>query len=258
MQFGITTFSVIPVRAKATHESEMITQLLFGETYSIDASDGSWLRITATYDGYTGWIHTNQNTFITEQQYKYFTAAEKCIAAELVQTISSTGKNFPIVLGSTLYEFDGMNCKLLKENFVYAGQAAKLNGENKKAELVIKSALKYLNAPYLWGGKTAFGVDCSGFTQTVFKVAGIILPRDAYQQAEHGKLLNFIYEAKEGDLLFFDNAEGKITHVGICINEGEIIHASGNVRIDPVDHHGIYNREQKKYSHTLRLIKRVL
>ncbi|MFN0274765.1 MAG: NlpC/P60 family protein [Chitinophagales bacterium] len=258
MQYGITTLSVVPVRLQPAHEAEQVTQLLFGEIYLVEEGNEKWLRIIAEYDGYAGWIHATQNTFISEQQYNSYRKSEKTVAAELVQTISSGSKNFPVLLGSTLYDFDGMNCKLLKENFVYSGQAIKMNGENKKAELIKKLALKFLNAPYLWGGKTAFGVDCSGFTQTVFKAAGIILPRDAYQQAEKGKLLNFIYEAKDGDLLFFDNEEGKITHVGISINEGEIIHASGCVRIDPVDHHGIFNKELKKYTHTLRLIKRVL
>jgi cell wall-associated NlpC family hydrolase len=258
MQFGVTTLSVVPVRSKPAHEAEQVTQLLFGDIYTIEETHGNWLRIHIAFDGYTGWIHTLQGTIITEQQYKTLSKASYAVAAELVQTISSNGKSFPVMMGSILYDFDGMNCKLLKENYVYSGQAVKQNGENRKSDLIKKLAVKFLNAPYLWGGKTAFGVDCSGFTQTVYKTAGIHLPRDAYQQAEKGKTVNFIFEAKVGDLLFFDNEEGRITHTGIYLHENTLIHASGMVRIDAVDHHGIFNRDLKKYTHKLRIIKRLL
>ncbi|MBC8047737.1 MAG: C40 family peptidase [Fimbriimonadaceae bacterium] len=258
MEFGIATLSVIPVRSKPGHEYELVNQLLFGETYTIDESQGKWLRITSDYDNYSGWINEKQNNFITEQQFKSYRTSVKYITAELVQTISNNSKSFPVLMGSTLYEFDGMNCKLLKENYVYAGQVIIQSSENKKPELIKKLALKFLNAPYLWGGRTAFGIDCSGFTQVVFKVGGINLPRDAYQQAEHGKTINFIYEAKEGDLAFFDNEEERITHTGIISGENEIIHASGKVRSDTIDHHGIFNKELKKYTHKLRIIKRMI
>lgn len=258
MQFGITSLSVVPVRAKPAHDQEQVTQLLFGDIYTIDETEENWLRITIFIDNYTGWIHARQNTFITEQQFRYFQTAAKAISAELVQSVTGS-KSFPVLLGSTLYDFDGMNFKMLKENYVYAGKAIKaMHGGNNKAELIKKLAFKFLDAPYAWGGKTAFGIDCSGFTQVVFRAAGIELPRDAYQQAEKGKTVHFIFEAKEGDLLFFDNAEKKITHVGIYVNENEVLHASGRVRTDSVDHQGIFNGELKKYTHHLRIIKRLI
>ena len=116
----------------------------------------------------------------------------------------------------------------------------------------------YLNAPYLWGGKTPFGIDCSGFTQMVYKLNGFALPRDAYQQAEIGETLSFVEEAEPGDLAFFDDDEGNIIHVGMVLEQGTIIHASGKVRIDALDHQGIYNKELKNYSHKLRLIKKII
>jgi cell wall-associated NlpC family hydrolase len=115
----------------------------------------------------------------------------------------------------------------------------------------------FLNAPYLWGGKTLFGIDCSGFTQVVFKMLGKNLKRDAWQQAEQGEIVNFLQEAKAGDLAFFDNAEGHVIHVGIMLNEQQIIHASGRVKIDPIDGQGIYSLDLKKHTHKLRIIKRV-
>ncbi|MNL48577.1 Gamma-D-glutamyl-L-lysine endopeptidase [compost metagenome] len=116
----------------------------------------------------------------------------------------------------------------------------------------------FLNAPYLWGGRSILGIDCSGFTQVCYKILGIKLKRDAYQQADQGELVSFINEGKLGDLAFFDNAEGRITHVGILINSHQIIHASGRVRIDSIDHQGIFNEETQQYSHKLRIIKRIL
>ena len=120
------------------------------------------------------------------------------------------------------------------------------------------SAYTFINAPYLWGGRSPLGIDCSGFTQVVYKLAGQKLQRDAYQQADQGITLGFIEEAEAGDLAFFDNDEGKIIHVGILLGQGKIIHASGKVRIDRIDHQGIFNEETGKYSHKLRIIKRIL
>ena len=122
----------------------------------------------------------------------------------------------------------------------------------------MENAMMYINAPYLWGGRSPFGIDCSGFTQLVYKIAGKKLPRDAYQQAEIGQTLSFVEEAQSGDLAFFDNEEGSIVHVGILLQDNEIIHASGKVRIDKIDHQGIFNVDTKRYSHKLRLIKKIL
>ena len=121
----------------------------------------------------------------------------------------------------------------------------------------IETALLYLNAPYLWGGRTHFGIDCSGFTQMVYKLNGHKLLRDASQQATQGEPLSFIEESEPGDLAFFDNEEGTITHVGIMMADHHIIHAHGQVRIDHMDHTGIYNAELKKHTHKLRVIKKI-
>jgi cell wall-associated NlpC family hydrolase len=136
-------------------------------------------------------------------------------------------------------------------------EGKKISGKKPKAHL-ISTALLYLNSPYLWGGKTPFGIDCSGFTQMCYKLNGYKLLRDASQQATQGEPLSFIEESEPGDLAFFDNAEGAITHVGIIMDDNYIIHAHGKVRIDRLDHSGIFNYETKGHTHTLRVIKRIV
>ena len=137
----------------------------------------------------------------------------------------------------------------------YSGPSFK--GKNKKAKLLEIASL-YLNAPYLWGGKTPFGIDCSGFTQLVYKLCGYSLLRDARDQATQGEVLSFIEESEPGDLAFFDNEEGSIVHVGIIMNDYNIIHAHGKVRIDTLDHSGIYNNDLNKHTHSLRYIKKII
>lgn len=136
-------------------------------------------------------------------------------------------------------------------------EGAKVEGSLNKSNIV-NTALLYLNTPYLWGGKTPFGIDCSGFTQMVYKLNGFNILRDASQQASQGEVLSFIEESSPGDLAFFDNNEGEITHVGIIMEDHRIIHAHGKVRIDLLDQSGIYNLDTKTHSHKLRVIKKIV
>jgi hypothetical protein len=255
MKHGVTGLSIVPLRSEPAHRSEMVSQLLFGETYEIIEEKGNWLQVKCSYDDYLGWMDAAQHTAISEKDFGNLTANEPGLAFELVSSAISGYHSIPIVCGSSLPFFDGMNFKIGKEKFVYNGQA--LQGEAKNAGLLERIAVRYSGAPYLWGGRSPFGIDCSGFMQVVFKFAGIRLLRDAYQQAEQGSIINFIEEAQPGDLAFFANEAGKIIHVGLILKDQQIIHSSGKVRIDKIDHFGIYNADQKKYSHQLKLIKRM-
>lgn len=258
MQQGITFQSLIPIRSKPGHAAEQTTQLLFGEIYQVHEQKENWLRIKSQFDDYEGWMHEKQHYPLSKQDADKMLNTVKSVAVELVQTVTNNDRSFPILMGSTLYDFDGMNFKIGKEKFVYSGQATNENTGLLNTEHIRKFALKLLHAPYQWGGRSPFGIDCSGLTQLVFKLYGIDLPRDAYQQAESGRTLNFIHEAREGDLAFFDDEEGKIMHTGIVLSNDQIIHASGEVRIDMLDHYGIYNKQLKKYTHKLRILKRIV
>lgn len=247
----------MPVRRDADHKSEMISQLLFGETYSIKQTQGDWLKIECEWDNYTGWIAKSQHMSLSEKDFQQFIQTAHGVSLDIVGSALSDTKSVPIVAGSTLPFYDGLNLKLGREKFVYNNQAIQVNQQGLAAG-IDKIAMRYLNAPYLWGGRSPFGIDCSGFTQMIYKYLGIRLNRDAYQQVEHGIVINFAEEATVGDLAFFNNESGKITHVGLVLKPGQIIHASGKVRLDKLDHIGIFDQQHNRYSHHLKIIKRVL
>lgn len=257
MQVGVCALSIVPIRKEPSHRSELVSQLLFGEIYTVEKEQAEWRFVKCNYDSYEGWISASQHTALSNKDFEAHGTTAHGVSVDIVGSASSGNQSIAVVAGSTLPFFDGLNLKIGKDKFVFNHQA--IIPENlKQAGLIEKLALRYLHSPYLWGGRSPFGIDCSGFTQIIFKFAGIKLKRDAYQQAESGITVNFIEESLPGDLAFFNNEEGKITHVGLILKDNQIIHASGKVRIDKLDHFGIYNQQTKKYSHQLKIIKRVL
>ena len=201
------------------------------------------------WDGYEGWVPHNQVHLIEKEVYSKTTASTPQISTDLINYITDENNLiFPIILGSDL-----SGVKIINHTFEGQTQAG-----GKDKELLIKTAYMYLNTPYLWGGRSPMGIDCSGFTQMVYKINGISLKRDASQQAQEGETLSFIEESEAGDLAFFDDKEGKITHVGLLLEKNHIIHAHGAVRIDQIDQTGIFNSETKTHSHKLRMIKKII
>ena len=259
MQYGICLLSVVPCRKEPSNTSEMITQLLFGEHYTVIEVTETWLKIKIAFDNYECWINVKQHQKITENTFKQIELQPKVYANELISVIKSKYSqiSFLISLGVALPFLKGNNVAIENSEFIFEGTTSIATAKKSEKEIT-QTAFLFLNAPYLWGGKSPLGIDCSGFTQLVYKINGYKLPRDAYQQVELGEPLNFVEEAQAGDLAFFDNEEGKIIHVGILLDNQQIIHASGCVRIDNFDHYGIFNTDSKKYSHTLRVIKRIL
>jgi len=249
MKYGISPLSIVPLRAESSDASEMVTQVFYGETFKILEQKKKWSRIRLTFDSYEGWLDNKQLQEVSEEDYKTLEEQQPKLSKDLVDHIVNENEQLlTIPLGCNVgraaflgHEFEGQP---LTEAFP-------------KSNLV-ETSLLYLNAPYLWGGKTPFGIDCSGFTQMVYKLNGYKLLRDASQQATQGEALSFIEESEPGDLAFFDNAEGSITHVGIIMDDNYIIHAHGKVRIDRLDHTGIFNYEVRNHTHKLRVIKRIV
>lgn len=252
--FGICNLANIPLRIEPSDRSELVSQVLFGEHFSILEKNLKWSKIRLAFDDYEGWIDNKQFQFITEEQYEQLSKDSIVLNSDLIEYIAAPNNLLtPIPLGASLsfLNYEAINT----EKFSFEG--LKISGIKPKSNL-INMAFMYLNAPYLWGGKTPFGIDCSGFTQMVYKLNGYKLFRDASQQANQGEALSFIEESEPGDLAFFDNEEGNIIHVGIIMDDNYIIHASGKVRIDRLDHLGIYNADVNKHTHKLRVIKKII
>ncbi len=258
-EFGICSLSVVPVRAEPSEQSEMVTQLLFGDLFVINERKGSWCNIRIVYDNYEGWIDEKMITFLDEEEFNRLNHLECRFTTEIVDVMNDISNDvlFPVLTGSVIRGISDNTFSTGSKKYHFNGKITSPGASLKNSD-VIETAMTFLNAPYLWGGKTPFGIDCSGFTQQVFKLCGVKLLRDASQQATQGEHINFISEAEPGDLAFFDNEEGSIVHVGIVLKNQKIIHASGKVRIDTIDHQGIINTETKSYTHKLRLIKRII
>lgn len=260
MKYGICHLSVVPCRLEPSDSSEMVTQLLFGEVLKIyEEKRAGWRKIKTAFDDYDCWIDEKQYIEINETEFERLDSSPISVCAEMANIIENTANNSltPILLGSSLPSFKDSLILFNEFTFQFDGQVTDTSKDINKNNIA-ENAMMYLNAPYLWGGRSPFGIDCSGFTQVVYKLNGFKLPRDASQQAKIGETLSFIEESESGDLAFFDNEEGNIIHVGIMLGNNNIIHASGKVRIDKIDHQGIFNTETNTYSHRLRLIKKVL
>ncbi len=253
MDYGICTVSICPIRIEPSEKSEMVSQLLFGEHFNIIEETEKWTKIINIFDNYTGWIDNKLYTKISQKEFNNYNKKEKLIITDLLDkcTDLSSKSIINLVIGSTILNNEVFNIgsKSFKIN---TAKEITFSGDKN----IVKTAFKYLNSPYLWGGRTPFGIDCSGFVQIVYKLNGINLLRDASQQVNQG-IEVLLENSKIGDLAFFENENKKIIHVGILISENKIIHASGKVRIDLIDENGILNIETNKYSHKLSVVKRV-
>ena len=256
MKYGIANISITPMRFEASDRSEMVNQILFGEAYKVLDLRAKWVKIRLSHDSYEGWICKKQFSEITQDIYQAISEKTHFYNYNLIDALSTEeGDIIPIGLGSTLPFYDGEHCMINDTIFQFEG-ASQPPGKHSKKDIV-NTAYMYLHTPYLWGGRTPMGIDCSGLTQMVYRMNGISIPRDASQQIELGESLSFIEEAEPGDLAFFDDTEGNIIHVGIILENNQVLHASGKVRIDSIDQQGIFNKELGEYSHKLRLIKQM-
>ena len=253
MKYGISNTAIVPMRIEAVDQAEMVNQILFGEHFKVLEVQKKWSKVRLSHDSYEGWVCNKQWVEIEKNIYEQLDKEVSTITIDILDIISKDHHQ-PIVIGSILPSYKSEYALINNEMYKFDGLTTA--GFTNKKKLV-ENALMYLNAPYLWGGRSPLGIDCSGFTQMVYRLQGIDLPRDACQQAEVGKTLSFVKEAEAGDLVFFDNNEGRITHVGIILDNNHIIHASGKVRIDRIDQQGIFNKELGTHTHKLSLIKSI-
>ncbi len=253
--YSICNLSLVPVRRDPSDKSEMTSQLLFGELVEVVDKLENWRKVRIFYDDYVGWVDKKQILPITEDDMLTIRASPDIISTDLFQIIIwNQNQVCPIVIGSSLPRYSNHKFHIGQTEYSFDGNAA--DCREPQTQRMIEHAYMFLNSPYLWGGRSPLGIDCSGFTQMVYKLCGLFLKRDAWQQAEQGETIKELEFAKQGDLAFFQNPEGRVSHVGLILPGSNIIHASGKVRIDKLDKQGIYNEEMKGYSHKLSLIKR--
>lgn len=250
MQYGICHLSVMPMRSMPDQAAELVTQLLFGEHYKVLESRKNWSRVKTVFDKCEGWIMNNQLTFIPEDEYLALeSSSSPKYVTELISFVEDSNKMVtPILIGSSIPDTSSLPV-------TFDGKT--VQGEQLKVKLV-KTALLYLNSPELKGGKSPFGIDSAGFAQMVYKINGYHLLRTAESQSKQGTALSFVEESEAGDLAFFDNTNGEIDHVGIIMDNNYVIHVNGKVRIDRIDHTGIFNNDLRTYTHQLRVIKKIV
>lgn len=257
IDFGVCRLSLVPVRAEGSDKAELSTQLLFGEHYEVISTckDRKWLKIKTHFDQYEGWIDARQHHSITKDHFEYINRADFKISTDVTTSILYNKNPLAILMGSII-PISGSELFKMEEQFAFNGESKSL-GQKRDAEHLKIIAKKYLNAPYQWGGKSPFGIDCSGFVQMVFKINGYKLLRDSAQQAKQGKGVE-LKDIQPGDLAFFKNKDEKISHVGIFLGEDKIIHASGKVRIDHLHEEGILHSESRVYTHTFSHLRRII
>jgi gamma-D-glutamyl-L-lysine dipeptidyl-peptidase len=243
----------VPLRSGPSHKSEMLSQVLFGEKYSVLDKAGKWIKIETLFDKYTGWIdmdHLQQSTDEDNFTGSVLNKSLLCFKKDKTKIV--------LEAGCEVYNPDFDDKKFVIGKNIYRTCSEFTNSYITNNDSLSETALKFINSPYIWGGRIPSGIDCSGLTQLVYKINSIAIPRDSWQQAEAGRCIDFIDEAEPGDLVFFDNDRGKISHVGMIFSKGLVIHSSGRVRIDAIDHQGIFKPEIGGYSHKLRTIRRIL
>jgi hypothetical protein len=243
----------IPLRSGPTHKSEMMSQILFGEKYRITDTSGNWMKIETFFDNYTGWIdihHLQQTEDISDQKGNVLNRNLLCFRHD--------GTKMVLEPGCEIFNPDFKNGTFTICKNVYTTSNELHENHISVNESLTDTGMKFINSPYIWGGRVPSGIDCSGFTQLIYKIHGITIARDSWKQSEEGRAVDFINEAVPGDLVFFDNERGRISHVGMILSQGLVIHASGRVRIDSIDHQGIFKKEINGYSHKLRMIRRIV
>ncbi|AYO56945.1 hydrolase Nlp/P60 [Chryseobacterium sp. 6424] len=229
MEKGVCKVPVAAVRVAASHQSEMISQILYGETAQVYERSGAFVRIVMDFDGFEGWVDRQQLGLVSERH-------DSRLLTEVFSYTDTPDGKMLLSAGSEVAAGDKVT--RFQSDFT-------------------ETASHFLHVPFLWGGRCFFGVDSSGFTQLIYKLHGHTLPREANQQADKGIVLDFIEEAEAGDLAFFEDSDGHISHVGMMLEEQRIIHAYGKVRIDHLDSSGIYNAELRRHTHQLRFVKRM-
>lgn len=257
MRYGICMLAAVAVRETPSTKSQMVSQLLFGELMVLNDTKDDWFLIETVDDWYSGWVRRNQVKKLTESEFAELNDSERFYLQTLSAQVRAKDAIIPVFRGAQFHGWEEGAFTVAGESFYYKKAVHKVPAEVGSRE-ILSVAANYLSVPYLWGGRSPMGIDGSGLVQMAYKMNGIMLPRDAIQQVEKGEQILFVEAAEPGDLAFFENKEGSINHVGLILGNNKILHAWGKVRIDNIDHQGIFNKEAGRYTHHLRVVKRII
>lgn len=253
---GICTYGFVPMRAKPSEAAEMVSQILFGEGYHILEVEGRWARVLTMFDNYEGWVDAKLlEPQEPEEIAEWADDRRRRLLPMRFASVTPQGAPVPMLLsaGSEIFGIDADTAVA-----TMCGRRYDISGipSSPPESNPARAAVALLGTPYLWGGRTAFGIDCSGLVQVAFKMCRKALPRDTSEQVLLGRGVSTA-DVRTGDLAFFQKPSGRVCHVGICMGGGQIVHASGSVRIDTLDEKGIYNAERQEYTHKLLCIRRL-
>ena len=259
LAYAYCNVPIMPVRSEPSHKAEQVTQLLYGEKAEVqEVNNKDWAKICCAWDDYEGWCKLSQLKVVQKKEYRKET---KYLSANHTGKLIMPEQEMLLPLGSELMSMRGGSMVPVNEPGKFKGKKLTIKKSIADFDSLKAAAMKYLHVPYLWGGRSAAGIDCSGLTQMVFKLCNHKLPRDASQQAQVGSLVDFLQHAACGDLAFFDEKDGRINHVGMLLDNQTIIHAtdaSGRVVIDRIDQGGIISVSLKRRTHNLRMVRKVI
>ncbi len=257
--FGFCNVGMMPVRSEPTHRAEQTTQLLYGEKAIIlETNAKGWARILCAHDNYEGWCRQPQLTNITPKE---FNKATKYISSTHNGKLLFEDTDMLLPLGSELTGLKTGHVRAANAWGFFKGKKVAIADVAATEDLLRTAVMQYIHAPYLWGGRSVNGLDCSGLTQMAYKLCNHIIPRDASQQALKGANVEFLEMARCGDLAFFADKDDRINHVGMLLDNKTIIHSTevvGRVVMDKIDLGGIISVSLKKRTHTLRYVKRMI
>ena len=255
--YAIGRYTAAAIREKPRVNAVMSSQLLLGEPVSLLEAGKTFSHIRCCDDDFEGYVRTDQLLSVDERTFR-LQRDKPAFALELYSTILGEKAGLPITFGARLPEYDGIRLRHGEQVFSYSGQAALSEDLRTDAELLIRFARRWLYTPQLSGGRTPTGIDAAGLIQLVTRLINVRLPRTAEAMSHSGEMVDFVVQAQPADLAFFDNRKGQIDHVGLLLPDSQILHVNDRVRIDAVDHYGIFNYELGRYTHRLRIVKRLL
>lgn len=261
MILGITTAGIVPLRREKSERSVLASQALFGEMVEVLREEGRWCRVRMLHDGTEGWMRKDGFVGVDEEFVRCSMDGVPFVTRDMFSIVMRdgdwVGQLVPAGSVLPLYERTTGCFRVGDDTYRLVGSLPVVGTGNAR-ESIARYALMYYNAPYVTGGRSPRGIDNTGLVQMAYRLAGVCVPRQLASLAAGGQTLSFLEEALPGDVVLFGDESGAVTHAGLLWEAGRVIHASGRVRVDKIDHHGIFNETTKRYTHALKLIKRFL